>query len=922
LNIFLALNAKCILYTYFRQSDQITTSMKRLLYILTAIIAVSFELNAQSTVTFLVNMQGQTISANGVHIAGSFQSPAWQPGATAMSDANGDGIYEYTQVLPTGVPVQFKFVNGNAWGQDEAAPAACGAPNGFGGFNRTITPTANELVYGPVCFASCEDCAAPASANVTFAVNMSQQTVNPNGVNIIIIPQFGALISAPLSDADGDNVYIGNVELDTNQNIYYRFQNGLGEADAETVPMTCANMFMGMPYRFLDFGNTAVVLDPVCFGECANCVNTTPTIDVTFQVNMSEQTVSPEGVHIAGNFQGWNPTTTTMSDEDSDGIYAVTVQVDANSNLSYKFINGNAWSAAEVVPSACGLPDGQGGVNRIVETGAINVIVPPVCFGACENCAAAPEMVDVLFLVNMANEVVSASGVHVVGNIQGWAPGETPMTDADADGIYEVTLSAEVGSVAEFRFLNGTEWVDSELVPSECGVDNGFGEFNRTFLVGEVGNVYGPICFGECANCESVVEPTTVDVKFRVNMANVSVSADGVFIAGSFQNWQPGTSAMTDLNADGIYEITAAIPENSEITYKFLNGTTFTTQEGVPADCGVDNGLGGYDRIMQVGSVDTTLDVICFGSCADCLPEVFVVLTLQVDMSNQVVTNDEVYIAGTFNDWSATESLMIPLGNGIYQLPIVVNAGDLVSYKFINGTTWETVPMECGTSDGFGGYNRSFTAPSANEEYTPVCFNECAACVVEPTVMLTLTVNMTDVAVDPMGVYVAGSFNNFSPNATMMEQVSGGIYSATVEVGQNQQILYKFLNGNDFAGVESVPFECGVNDGFGGYNRSITTNASDITLPTVCFSSCANCVLSVNENESMLVSVYPNPAREFLTITAQSSIRSLEIIDAFGRVLFAQSNLGNVHVVDTSLLAKGMYHLRLNGAVSQRVIVE
>ena len=896
--------------------------MNRFLCMLAVVIAVSFELNAQSTVTFLVNMQGQTISANGVHIAGNFQSPAWQPGATEMLDTNDDGIYEYTQVLPTGVPIQFKFLNGNNWGQDEAAPAACGAPNGLGGYNRTITPTAVELVYGPVCYASCEDCAAPASASVTFAVNMAQQTVSPNGVNVVIVPQFGALISAPLADADGDNVYTGIVELDTNQNIYYRYQNGLGAADAETVPMTCATMFMGMPYRFLDFGNTAVVLDPVCFGECDNCINTTPTIDVTFQVNMSEQTVSPDGVHIAGNFQGWDPSTSAMTDADADGVYTLTVQVDANSNLSYKFVNGNSWSAAEVVPSACGLPDGAGGVNRIVETGAINVIVSPVCFGACENCAVAPEMVDVLFLVNMANETVSASGVHIVGSVQGWLPGETAMTDVDEDGIYEVTLSAEVGSVAEFRFLNGIDWVDSELVPAECGVDNGFGEFNRTFLVGAVGNVYGPICFGDCTNCEPVVEPTTVNVTFRVNMANETLSADGVFVAGSFQNWTPGTSAMTDTDSDGIYEFTAVIPENTEISYKYLNGNVFATQEDVPAACGVDNGFGGYDRIMQVGSVDTTLGVVCFGSCADCLPQTFVVLTLQVDMSNQVVTNDEVYIAGSFNNWSASESLMIPLGDGIYQLPIVVIAGEEVSYKFINGTTWETVLMECGTSDGFGGYNRSFTAPSANEEFAPVCFNECAACVVEPVVMLTLTVNMTDVILNATGVYVAGTFNNFSPTATMMEQVSNGIYSVTLEVGQNQQILYKFLNGNDFAGVESVPFECGVNDGFGGYNRSITTNASDITLPTVCFSSCSDCVLSVNEEESLSVNVYPNPAREFVTVTARESIQSLDVYDAYGRIVYTQTNLGNAHTIDTSMLAKGIYHLLLNGEVSQRLIVE
>jgi hypothetical protein len=72
----------------------------------------------------------------------------------------------------------------------------------------------------------------------------------------------------------------------------------------------------------------------------------------------------------------------------------------------------------------------------------------------------------------------------------------------------------------------------------------------------------------------------------------------------------------------------------------------------------------------------------------------------------------------------------------------------------------------------------------------------------------------------------------------------------------------------------------------------------------------------------MSVSVYPNPARELVTINAQSRIESLEVFDSHGRVVYAQSNLGNNHVMDASLLSTGMYHLLINGTVSQRLIVE
>lgn len=899
--------------------------MKRFLLLTMAFCFMGAAIFAQSSVTFLVNMQGQTVGPNGVHIAGTFQTPQWQPGATAMTDTDGDGIYEYTQVVPTGVAIQFKFINGNNWGpgQDEGVPQACGVANGVGGYNRQLTPTSPEVVYGPVCFAACENCAAPPTANVTFSVNMSQQNISPNGVNVVIIPQFGASVSAPMADADADGVYTAIVELDTNQNIYYRFQNGLGAADTESIPPACAVNFMGMPYRFLDLGNSDVQLGTICFNECADCVIVTPTIDVTLEVNMSEQTVSAEGVHVAGNFQGWDPAATTMLDVDGDGIYTVTITVEENANLLYKFINGITYDGVETVPGVCGLPDGLGAYNRVVETGSIDVIVPAVCFGACLNCITEPTLVDVTFLVNMANETVSPDGVHYVGELQGWTPGDSPMTDADGDGIYEITLTAEVGSIAQFRFLNGNDWAFSEAVPAECGVDDGFGAMNRSFLVGEIENVYGPICFGGCTDCEPIVEPTMVNVTFQVNMANETVSTDGVFVAGNFQGWTPGTTELTDVDGDGIYTYSASIEANSTIAYKFLNGNVWgTPEETVPAECGVDNGFGGFNRGLMVPANDTTLGVVCFGTCSDCLPQTLVIVTLQVDMTNQSVTNDEVYVAGSFNGWNATESLMIPLGNGIYQLPIAVNAGEVISYKFINGTTWETVPADCGVADGFGGFNRSFTAPNTNTEYEAVCFNECAGCVVVPTLTLTLTVEMTEVTVSGLGVHVAGTWNNFSPTSTLMEEVGPALYRATVEVGQNEQVFFKFINGNDFTAAETVPFECGTEDGFGGYNRSVTTNTNNVNMPTVCFSSCAPCFMAVNEARMDAPVVYPNPARDQVRVSSDKVLGNLTVVDARGSVVYSTLQAGFIHTIDTQVWSSGIYHVITEGSQAVRFIKE
>ena len=69
--------------------------MKKLYAIVLAGCVVGWA-HGQTTVTFRVDMNGQTVSPDGVHIAGNFQG--WNPSGTPMTDADGDGVYEHTEV--------------------------------------------------------------------------------------------------------------------------------------------------------------------------------------------------------------------------------------------------------------------------------------------------------------------------------------------------------------------------------------------------------------------------------------------------------------------------------------------------------------------------------------------------------------------------------------------------------------------------------------------------------------------------------------------------------------------------------------------------------------------------------------------------------------------------------------------------------
>jgi hypothetical protein len=219
----------------------------------------------------------------------------------------------------------------------------------------------------------------------------------------------------------------------------------------------------------------------------------------TVSVNMAKESVHPAGVHIAGNFQGWNPSATLMTDPDGDGIYEYTINTYLDENIEYKFVNGGAWGSDESVPTDCrynGSWNRGDSITSLADTAAV------VCFAACTDC-----QINVTFQVNMAWELangsISGDSIHVAGSMQGWAPAGTVMLDTAGDGIYQVTLAAAINSKIWYKYLNGKTWNDAEASGdlSACGEDDGFGGNNRVDSLGVTDTVLGVVCFTKCYDC-------------------------------------------------------------------------------------------------------------------------------------------------------------------------------------------------------------------------------------------------------------------------------------------------------------------------------------------------------------------------------------------------------------------------------------
>jgi hypothetical protein len=114
---------------------------------------------------------------------------------------------------------------------------------------------------------------------------------------------------------------------------------------------------------------------------------------------------------------------------------------------------------------------------------------------------------------------------------------------------------------------------------------------------------------------ELIFSPLTVDVTFQVDMALQTVDPGGVFISGSFTDFQ--NLPMSDGNGDGIYTATIAVPENTLATYKFKNGAnnfeTINTTIGSNCTTGATG-----DRFYTTGTADVTLPVVCYAYCVAC----------------------------------------------------------------------------------------------------------------------------------------------------------------------------------------------------------------------------------------------------------------------------------------------------------------
>ncbi len=202
-----------------------------------------------------------TLNTGGISIAGNFQG--WTPGATPMIQVGTTGIYTYTAAIEPGTALEYKFVNGNAWGpnnDERAIPAACANANG----NRFFTMPNKDTIMPVICFNKCSGC----TVNVTFGVDIAGIAPDANGMHLAGSIQGWNPATTPMIRVGTSTVFKVTLPAEPLTTYEYKFVNGNAwgpNNDERNIPAACSNAGGNRPYTSTKLDT---ILPVVCFARC------------------------------------------------------------------------------------------------------------------------------------------------------------------------------------------------------------------------------------------------------------------------------------------------------------------------------------------------------------------------------------------------------------------------------------------------------------------------------------------------------------------------------------------------------------------------------------------------------------------------------------------------------------------------------
>lgn len=142
--------------------------------------------------------------------------------------------------------------------------------------------------------------------------------------------------------------------------------------------------------------------------------------------------------------------------------------------------------------------------------------------------------VDVTFSVDMTSYTGTYGGVFVNGTFNSWCGGCNPMSDADGDGVWEVTLPLTADSI-EYKFTLDA-WTAQEMFAGGESCTKTTGVNINRFGIIDGNTIFPTVCFNSCSACTALHMELQGILDFTTPLAGVTGKAVHLKATGDIPN--------------------------------------------------------------------------------------------------------------------------------------------------------------------------------------------------------------------------------------------------------------------------------------------------------------------------------------------------------------------------------------------------
>ena len=228
---------------------------------------------------------------------------------------------------------------------------------------------------------------------VKFSVDMDTITINATGIHVM--GDFQAAAGFPggdwlpnttlMTQEATSTIYSVIVDIPAFTKYEYKFVNGDQSYEAEFVPVLSRVGYNFNDNRWLWVDSLAD--DTTDIGAIIFAGNAPANLTLLrFKVDMSEAgAIDPAGVHVAGDFQAWDPSNVMLYSFGS-GVYEIIAYLQTGT-YEFKYYNGNTMGTSETVPNSCAVSSNRQ-ITLNTDTILHDTMEHAVCFSGCNVCAS------------------------------------------------------------------------------------------------------------------------------------------------------------------------------------------------------------------------------------------------------------------------------------------------------------------------------------------------------------------------------------------------------------------------------------------------------------------------------------------------------------------------------------------------------